>query len=202
MPESVCPLGDANEDGQIDISELLQAVNNALNGCPGPTPTPTLTPTTTEIRYRLTAGSAVRFVGPTPDCPSCTSAPLSGTFAVVRTEADAPPNTAFQFTITTVAFDAPGFSVTDAVPGPFGCGGEMSLGCIEATTLDHVVYMFVVVTINGQRVGLDGFAPLDYSPGVLNLEACGAAADEVVHCDAIQGGLASGYDLTIFAVRE
>ena len=32
---SACSLGDANRDGQIDISEILQAVNNALYGCAG-----------------------------------------------------------------------------------------------------------------------------------------------------------------------
>ena len=43
---SVCPLGDANEDGQIDISEILQAVNNALHGCGAiPARTPTAVPT-------------------------------------------------------------------------------------------------------------------------------------------------------------
>lgn len=43
MGWSACPLGDANGDGQIDISEVISAVNNALYGClvePTPTPTP------------------------------------------------------------------------------------------------------------------------------------------------------------------
>lgn len=28
-----CPPGDANNDGEITVDEILQAVNNALNGC-------------------------------------------------------------------------------------------------------------------------------------------------------------------------
>jgi hypothetical protein len=42
--ESACSLADANSDGQIDIAELLLAVNNALYGCQMPLPTPTPTP--------------------------------------------------------------------------------------------------------------------------------------------------------------
>src|SRR5262249_48482890 len=33
-PVSDCPAGDANHDGQITVDEILQAVTNALNGCP------------------------------------------------------------------------------------------------------------------------------------------------------------------------
>ena len=32
--------GDCNGDGEVSISELVTAVNNALNGCSAPTPTP------------------------------------------------------------------------------------------------------------------------------------------------------------------
>lgn len=32
-----CPPGDANNDGEITVDEILQAVNNALNGCGGRT---------------------------------------------------------------------------------------------------------------------------------------------------------------------
>jgi hypothetical protein len=45
---SACSLGDANSDGQIDISEILQAVNNTLLGCSSAGP-PTATPTPTPI---------------------------------------------------------------------------------------------------------------------------------------------------------
>lgn len=30
---SVCFAGDASDDGQITVDEILTAVNNALNGC-------------------------------------------------------------------------------------------------------------------------------------------------------------------------
>jgi len=30
---AVCPAGDANQDGEITINDILAAVNNALNGC-------------------------------------------------------------------------------------------------------------------------------------------------------------------------
>jgi len=32
-PVTACDAGDANQDGQITIDEILTAVNNALNGC-------------------------------------------------------------------------------------------------------------------------------------------------------------------------
>ena len=48
LETSRCPSGDADEDGQITIAEIIQAVNNALNGCSGtPAATPTATPTVT-----------------------------------------------------------------------------------------------------------------------------------------------------------
>jgi hypothetical protein len=38
-PIATCEAGDANDDGQITIDELLAAITDALNGC-WPTPTP------------------------------------------------------------------------------------------------------------------------------------------------------------------
>jgi hypothetical protein len=32
---SACRAGDASQDGQITVDEILTAVNNALNGCSG-----------------------------------------------------------------------------------------------------------------------------------------------------------------------
>jgi len=32
-PISDCLPGDANQDGQVTVDEILTAVNNALNGC-------------------------------------------------------------------------------------------------------------------------------------------------------------------------
>jgi hypothetical protein len=32
---SACLAADANHDGNITIDEILTAINNALNGCPG-----------------------------------------------------------------------------------------------------------------------------------------------------------------------
>jgi hypothetical protein len=33
-PVGDCPAGDSNHDGQITITEILVAVNNALTACP------------------------------------------------------------------------------------------------------------------------------------------------------------------------
>ena len=33
---STCEVGDANQDNQITVDEILAAVNNALNGCSVP----------------------------------------------------------------------------------------------------------------------------------------------------------------------
>jgi hypothetical protein len=33
-PVSLCPAGDPNHDGQITINEIIEAVNNDLDGCP------------------------------------------------------------------------------------------------------------------------------------------------------------------------
>ena len=30
---TTCPAGDANDDNEITVDEILTAVNNALNGC-------------------------------------------------------------------------------------------------------------------------------------------------------------------------
>ena len=32
---STCPVGDEDGSGEISINEIILAVNNALNGCPG-----------------------------------------------------------------------------------------------------------------------------------------------------------------------
>jgi YVTN family beta-propeller protein len=56
-PIEGCPELDADGDGQVTVDELLQAVNNALSGCPSPpataipTPTPTKTPAPGECAY-------------------------------------------------------------------------------------------------------------------------------------------------------
>jgi len=34
LPVELCPVGDANHDGQITVDEILIAVNHALDGCP------------------------------------------------------------------------------------------------------------------------------------------------------------------------
>jgi hypothetical protein len=39
VPFTDCRAGDANNDGQIRVDEIVMGVNNALNGC-----VPTLTP--------------------------------------------------------------------------------------------------------------------------------------------------------------
>jgi hypothetical protein len=145
---------------------------------PSPTPSPSSTPAT--ITYRLTEGSTILFMPPTPGPTPPAPQPLSGTFTVVRSEPQ-PPNTLFQFTITDMDLQAgPGFSVTSGQLGPFGCAGETAVGCIDATTIDPLsrLRMLVVVSINGQQVGLDGTAPRagDTVPPVLaNVEVCGAA---------------------------
>jgi YVTN family beta-propeller protein len=52
-----CPEFDADGDDQVTIDELMQAISNALNGCPPapataiPTPTPTKTPAPGECAY-------------------------------------------------------------------------------------------------------------------------------------------------------
>ena len=35
LPVSACPAADPNGDDQVSLEEVLQAVNNALDGCPG-----------------------------------------------------------------------------------------------------------------------------------------------------------------------
>ncbi len=39
-----CPAGDADGDGAVQITEIIAAVDRALNGCAGPVPTPTPDP--------------------------------------------------------------------------------------------------------------------------------------------------------------
>lgn len=40
--------GDHDDNGRVTIGELVLAVGNALNGCPGTTPLPTITPAPSE----------------------------------------------------------------------------------------------------------------------------------------------------------
>jgi hypothetical protein len=35
LPVTACPAGDLDKNGMIVINELVTAVGNALNGCPG-----------------------------------------------------------------------------------------------------------------------------------------------------------------------
>ena len=132
---------------------------------------------------------------------------LSGTFDIAPAEPH-PPNTVFQFTITSVNFLTPsGLAVRSGHPGPVGCDGELGLGCVNAITIGFPprVYMYVLVEINGEQVGLGGAGPLEAATGLpvfRDLQVCGAAVDRSVDCEAIQNGTDSGYALTIFAVPE
>src|SRR5579862_5837610 len=57
---TTCPACDVNMDGQVTVNEVIDAVNSALNGCPG-APTPT-------------AGA----VTPTPSMPICGNGIVEG----------------------------------------------------------------------------------------------------------------------------
>jgi hypothetical protein len=175
-----------------------------------PIPTGTSTPSATAsprstitITYRLTEGSTILVVPPTP-VPSPTGREaLSGAFTVVCSEPP-PPNTVFQFTVTSIDLQAPsGLAVTSGQAGPFGCNGETGLGCMNAITIDERVFFSAAVSINGEPVTLDGAALLESGsglPALNNLEVCGTRAGRSLDCQAIRNGTTSGYDLLIFAV--
>ncbi|HVO24217.1 MAG TPA: hypothetical protein VMW56_11370 [Candidatus Margulisiibacteriota bacterium] len=77
-----CPVGDGNGDNAITIDEIVQAVSNALTGCPAaaatatPTPTPTATPTETGTSTSTATATATATTTPTP---TATATPTSVT---------------------------------------------------------------------------------------------------------------------------
>ena len=66
--------GDCSGDGEVSISDLIQAVNNALNGCSQATPTsgtpPTATRTPTPTRKPTNTRKPTATATPADRCPS------------------------------------------------------------------------------------------------------------------------------------
>ena len=165
---------------QSGVDCILEAVNNALTGCP-PTPTP-VTITYTE--------KGVMNLFPTPGSNSAQL--LWGTFSVIVTEPGA-PNAPFHFILTNLAFQSKFNRITG------------SAGDIEATLsgAQGRVTMTAPVSINEQAVELRGDAPFSvlsgYPPTFNGLELCGAPGRSVT-CDAVHAGTDSGYQVFIDAV--
>ncbi len=78
QPTSAC-LPFQNAQGQVDMAQLIQGINNALRGCPGPKPTPTITQTRTQPATETASNTPVDTPTATPsttvDPPTATSTP-------------------------------------------------------------------------------------------------------------------------------
>lgn len=157
------------------------------------------------IRYELREGSTILATLPTPEGLAQTISPLSGSFTVYRSRFP-PPNTLIGLTITHIDLQGGSeLSIGDGPPGPYGCGQEVSLGCINALTFESPphAYMFAPVSINEESgFGLVGGEQLDGErdpPTFRNLQLCGGPIDRACEGDAIRNGTAPGYLLTISA---
>jgi hypothetical protein len=174
----------------------------------GATPTPSPGSTPASITYRLTEGSTILFVPPTPPQPPTTPEPLSGTFTVVSAEhpPTPAPNDVFLLTITSLSFEAvSGVTLTGEQSSTFGCNAEAGVGCIEATTLDvRAFWSTTLMSADGEHVGLSGGGLWKNAslPTFQDVQLCGGPVDRAADCDAIRNGTVSGYVLSINAVPE
>ncbi len=207
-----CP-GDCDQNGQVNIDELLTLVNIAIGSAPQ-TSCPALlcAPTITDLlqavdsavsgcplvaKYRLTAGSKIIY-SPTTKNTSVIEEPLSGDFVLVfkRYELQF-----LDFLITAVDFHSPSFVITPATPGnaaTFMVGLSNPPEAFITATLD----------INSAVAELSGTGPYDCgntipfcstAPAVLeNIVLCSDAAS----CEAISSGSAVGYVLSLFAALD
>lgn len=211
---SISACGGGSGGGLLPLPTMTAARTATPTEFPTATPsstpsgTPTSSATPSGITYRLIEGSTILFAASTPAVPPPVPVPLSGTFSVFQSN-PAPPNTVFTFTITKIDFQGGSdFLVTDGNRMPFGCAGEISLGCIQSLTLDFPrrVYASMLVSINGQgNLQLFGGGLLDSTsdpPTFNNLNICGGSPEQSSSCDAIRSGNEAGYALTIFAVPE
>jgi hypothetical protein len=171
---------------------LLEAVHNALDGCPMPVPTPT---PTLSIRYQLVEGSTIAYTAPTPGASPVIEV-LSGTFVTVVL----PPqccNVDVALAVTSFDFESSHFSVTGTVGG------------ISATTVSPSAEMSLTGTINGQAFDqMIGSGPLPiqgvrFPPVLTDMVICEAVPlGQSVSCEDIRNGVGSGYTLTFFAVPQ
>jgi hypothetical protein len=216
-PADACPALNCNTLSLPSVICIIQAVNNALNGCrPAGTVRPTATPTWTTIptptiaviTYRLTGGSTIL----SSPAPADVGGPtlkerLTGTFIAVSLPPWLAPNVHFTLAVSGVEFRSPHFIVRGApVPDGACTRGDMAAGCIEAPLYPlpttHVAYGGINAVINGQPVRLVGSGYEDtitpITPTFQPLELCGPQQGEAGTCADIRAG-AAGYSLTIFA---
>lgn len=204
-------VGDLDRDGVVTIRELLTLVRldredstrptvaprfanvyagigNALTACPEP------------ITYRLLEASTILVASGTP--PAITE-PLTGTFTVYRSQIPA-PNTRFAFSIASVDLRSPQFSVGEGIPENSLCSAfEISIGCLNALTLDSFLNLEMLITVNTMPINVLGrqeFMDVHVPPSLSNMVICGGiAVDHAATCDDIQRGTGAGYMLSIFA---
>lgn len=178
VPAGAC-LSPTCEDGSIAC--VVQAVDNALNGCTAPTPTPAA-----SITYDLVIGNLGRFI---PDRAPAVQL-LSGTFQAGITRREGGD----QITLTRIDFRGGSLE-------PIVVTGS---GVIDVPAAD-LLTMTAMVSINGESFEMRGEEPTSvlsgYPPTIDHITVCGAP-DGAVSCDALQAGTAAGYALTITAVPE
>lgn len=189
--------------GAIGITCLIDAVNDALGGCPtvSPTPRPTLTPAV-AIHYRLVAGRTI-LSSPAPAGTSASTLeePLSGTFVAVPLPGGGRfcLNTIVCLGVTTFGLQSAHFTLTPSSE-PYGDSAGIIL---QTTFAPDEVYVGFASFINGQPITLGGggaFVSGPYPPGTI--EMCGAPAGIGGSCAGIRAGTDVGYDIMIFAVPE
>ena len=148
-----------------------------------PTSTPTATPSPTStvaILFRLTEGSMISLVPPTPDAAGIPPEPLSGAFELVSAPPSSEGNVLFSYAVASITFQSAHFAIA----------GES--GALWALTipLPVIVRMQASVTINGQTVLIEGSNPSSVIP---------CCSGTIINGLQISG---SGYSLVINAVSQ
>lgn len=177
VAQGACPARRCGDE-QIDISIhcTVAAINNALNGCPGPEPAP-------KIRYRLEVGGLSRYA---PPRPSTGQVVIDGGFDL------------------TVSADGRELTLTDVSLrlghlNPMFITGD---GLIEVA---ENLRLRADLSIDGRQVELAGEAPRSAlwgnPPSIRDVTICGAPTGAVA-CATLSAGETVGYALSFSAAPQ
>lgn len=161
---SSCEAGDANDDGQVSVDEIVRAVQNALNGCPGPTATPTATPSVSSPTAPLPPSTATPTATPSGLVPTV---PPAST-ATPTPDAPSPTATAVwtlsPFDLTDIAPPLPQTELTDLAtatrflyeaPDPIQVGvAPGTIDPLRAAVLRGVVYDRAMDPLSGVTISI------------------------------------------------
>jgi hypothetical protein len=168
--------------GTPSISEIIQAVNSALYGCPP------------VAHYHLIPDSKIVYYPPAP--APLVEEPLSGALALVGDGFEL--QFAFVARVTQLEFQSSDFTLTAATTGAAGCA-QIS------DDPDHALFVTLMLIVNGAPVNVFGTvnsAGCCSAPETIEgLQICGGSGSHST-CDDLPLQIDTGYSLTIFAIRD